>query len=368
MDEGYYRRQADQERKRLEGHLRKVSDADKAIAKAETAADKARSAALSTNSASTAKSKQAEADRQRATAGRAREARTKATKAVADSQTKINGYERKADESAASARKKDMDARKHEAERQKRAEAQARREREREERRRSALESAQAREVLVLRERTAELENQVAVVRAQAPEQITILFLAGTTEGGTQRLRLDREFHDIEAQLRASEHRDRVKVAIVHAVQISDILTAFNRHDPDVVHFSGHGDTDMLLLDGADGRPHELQDEHLGLLLGAARKPIRLLVLNACFSAEQAAMATDYVEAAIGMDLSIADESAKTFAAQFYCSLAEGNSLGSAFHQAKVQAQIVNDDAEHGRPRLFMRDDADPQQIVLVGS
>jgi hypothetical protein len=117
--------------------------------------------------------------------------------------------------------------------------------------------------------------------------------------------------------------------------------------------FQGTATLTCMLLDGADGRPHEMQDEHLGLLLGAARKPIRLLVLNACFSAEQAAMATDYVEAAIGMDLSIADESAKTFAAQFYCSIAEGNSLGNSFHQAKVQAQIVNDDAEHGRPRLF---------------
>lgn len=41
MDEAYYLRQAEQERKRLEGHQRKVTQADKAVAKASAAADKA---------------------------------------------------------------------------------------------------------------------------------------------------------------------------------------------------------------------------------------------------------------------------------------------------------------------------------------
>lgn len=218
-----------------------------------------------------------------------------------------------------------------------------------------------------LRQRTAQLEDELAAVRAKAPQQITVLFLAGTPEGGTEPLRLDREFAEIEEQLLRSEYRDRVKVAIAHAVRINDILAAFNRHDPDVVHFSGHGDTGMLLLEGADGRPHELREEHLGLLLGAARQPIQLLVLNACLSAEQAAMATEYVDAAIGMDVSINDASAKTFAGQFYGSIAAGNSLSNAFAQAKVQAQIVNDDPEHGEPRLFVRDQINPDQIILVG-
>jgi hypothetical protein len=347
VDESYYLRRADQERKRLEGHLHKVNTADKAIGKDEAVADQAQSAAASASNAGTAKRKQAEAERQRAAARRAREVRTKAAKAAADSQAKITEYERKAREAAASARKKQTDAEKRDADRQARADAQARREREREERRRSSLEAARAREVTELRQRTAELEQHLVTVRAGAPEQITVLFLGGTPEGGEETLRLDREFREIEKELRASHYRERINVAIAHAVRISDILAAFNRHDPDVVHFSGHGDTDMLLLDSADGRPHELRDEHLGLLLGAARKPIRLLVLNACFSAEQAAMAAEYVEAAIGMDQSIADDSAKTFAGQFYGSIAAGNSLGNAFLQARVQAHRRRPRAAH---------------------
>jgi hypothetical protein len=169
------------------------------------------------------------------------------------------------------------DANKREGDRQKRHEVEARRQREQEERRRSHLDAAQAREVTELRQRTVHLEQELVALRAKAPQQITVLFLAGTPEGGLERLRLDREFREIEDQLLRSEYRDRINVAIAHAVRINDILPAFNRHDPDVVHFSGHGDTDTLLLESADGRPHELSEEHLGLLLGAARKPIRLL-------------------------------------------------------------------------------------------
>lgn len=147
--------------------------------------------------------------------------------------------------------------------------------------------------------------------------------------------------------------------------EIRDIIDGLNRFDPDVVHFSGHGDDHSLLFEGADGRPHELQDEQLALLLQVARRPIRLLLLNACLSAEQAALATDYVDAAIGMAESIADDTAKVFAGQFYGSLAAGNSLASAFEQARVQAHIVNDD-EEGQPRLFTREGIDPSEIVLV--
>jgi CHAT domain-containing protein len=146
---------------------------------------------------------------------------------------------------------------------------------------------------------------------------------------------------------------------------VRDVIDGLNRFDPDVVHFSGHGDQRSLLFEGRDGRPHELRDDQLALLLQAARKPIRLVVLNACESAEQAALATDFVDAAIGMAAPIDDDTAKVFAGQFYASLAAGNSLASAFDQARVQARIVSDDDE-AQPRLYVRDGVDADAMVLV--
>lgn len=365
MDEAYYLRQAEQERKRLEGHQRKVTQADKAVAKASAAADKAALAAEKASSPSAAKSKRSEAERQRTAAGRARDARAKASSAVAASQVRINDYEKKAREAAAKRDKKERVAQTREQDRAQRAADDDRRARQRDERERAARDAAQNREVLQLRARTDELEQRLHAARLAAPKQICVLFVAGTIEGGKYPLRLDREIREIDLKVRGSEHRDQVRFEYLHATQIRDIIDGLNRFDPDVVHFSGHGDDHSLLFEGADGRPHELQDEQLALLLQVARRPIRLLLLNACLSAEQAALATDYVDAAIGMAESIADDTAKVFAGQFYGSLAAGNSLASAFEQARVQAHIVNDD-EEGQPRLFTREGIDPSEIVLV--
>ena len=148
------------------------------------------------------------------------------------------------------------------------------------------------------------------------------------------------------------------------ATQVSDIIDALNRYDPDVVHFSGHADHATLLFDGADGRPHTLRSEELALLLQVARKPIRLAVFNACDSADQALLATEYVEAAIGMNEPIADDAAKVFASQFYSSLGAGNSLEVAFDQAVAQLTVVGGGS--GAPELFSAPDKHPREMILV--
>jgi CHAT domain-containing protein len=274
-------------------------------------------------------------------------------------------YEKKVREARAQQDKKDQDARKRDEGRARRAAADERRSNEREERERAAREAAREREVLDLRERTDELEQQLRAARLAAPKEICVLFIAGTIEGGKHPLHLDREIREIDLKVRASEYRDQLRFEHLHATQIRDILDGLNRYDPDVVHFSGHGDRSSLLFEGPDGRPHELRDDQLGLLLQVARKPIRLVVLNACESADQAALATDYVDAAIGMAEPIDDDTAKVFAGQFYASLAAGNSLASAFDQARVQARMVNDD-EEAQPRLFVREGLDADEMVLV--
>lgn len=364
MDREYYERQADRERDRLSGHQQKVATADANIAKEEAAAGKADTAARGATSPSQQRSRQSEADRHRAAAARARDARAKASKAVGESQKKITDYEKRAREAQAKQDKKERDERKRGEDRAKRSAAEAERARRREDQARSAREAAREREVVVLRERTEELEANVRAARLAAPNHITVLFLAGTIEGGRQPLHLDREIREIDLKLRSSEYRDHVRFQTQQATQIRDIIDALNRYDPDVVHFSGHGDRSSLLFEGPDGRPRELKDQELALLLQVARKPIRVVVFNACLSAEQAALATDYVDAAIGMEEPINDATAKVFAGQFYGSLAAGNSLANAFRQAVVQARLAEDDS--GRPRLYVRDRLDPEELVLV--
>ena len=68
----------------------------------------------------------------------------------------------------------------------------------------------------------------------------TIVFLAANP-AGTDRLALDREAHDIQAELERSGHRDRFKFVTRWAVEPLDLLRELRKLRPTVVHFSGHG-------------------------------------------------------------------------------------------------------------------------------
>lgn len=357
MDESYYARKAAEERKRLDRYLKARADYENDAVKADRAALKAEQDATRTKSDFTRATKLREAGRKLDAATKSREKAAKAAKDAAGCQSKISDFETKASQARAKKIKKDdeirkRDARRLEIDRQRAAREQAH------------IEQARQREVDQLHERTSVLESQLVAARAAAPNRITVLFLAGTPEGGADPLRLDREIREIDQRLRGSEYRDQIRFEQTMATQVSDIIDALNRFDPDIVHFSGHGDRGNLLFEAADGRPHALRGEDLALLLQVARKPIRLVLFNACDSADQAGLATDFVEAAVGMDAPIGDDAARTFAGQFYGSLASGNSVLNSFDQAAAQVTVVGDGS--GAPRLFCGDGVDAEEMVLV--
>lgn len=367
MDSSYYDRQAASECKKLEGLMRRRADEDKLAARAEEAASKADIAATKASSSSQARSKISEAARKRNDAQKHREKAAKIAKDMADCQAKVHRHEGQAADARTKEARKTRESQEREQRKADRAQRDAEREREREVIAQRARELASQREVVRLRQRTDELEQALQAARQVAPHRIVALFMAGTPEASeddAKPLRLDREIHEVDQKVRASEYRDQIRFETVQATHIRDILDALNRYDPDIVHFSGHGAGDALLFEGPDGRPQELSNEQLALLLTAVRKPVRLVVFNSCLSAAQAAMATNFIDAAIGMEEPINDETAKTFAGQLYDSLAAGTALARAFEQAKAQAAVLDDDS--GRPRLYVRDGVDAEEMILV--
>jgi hypothetical protein len=273
---------------------------------------------------------------------------------------KTNDYRAKADTERARRTKKATE----EAERQRReAQRRARREAETQ----AARDAEVRRDIGELRTRTLEIEQRIAASRAQAPNRITVLLMAGTPGSGEEALRLDRESREIDAKIQVGRYREQINLVNTQATRINDIVDALNRHTPDVVHFSGHGGGGSLLFDGADGTPRALLGEHLALLLQAAPRPIRMVVFNACESAEHALSATEFADFAIGMERSIGDETAKEWAGQFYGSLAAGATIDLAFRQAVAHATALAGSSEPlGEPQLHERLDADAETTVLV--
>jgi hypothetical protein len=113
------------------------------------------------------------------------------------------------------------------------------------------------------------------------------------------------------------------------------------------------------------GQTAEMTTDQLVRVVRVARPAPRLVVLNTCDSANQAQPIVQFVEAAIGMTQGIGDDAARAFASQLYSSIGEGQPLGIAFEQARLQVSLAGI-PEDQTPALFTREGIDPNTILLL--
>ena len=196
-------------------------------------------------------------------------------------------------------------------------------------------------------------------------DKIKILFVSANP-AGTQQLKLDEEAREIEAKIRAAEHRDSVELITKWAVRPDDLLQSLNQHRPHIVHFSGHGNPteEIVLLDNL-GKPKPVSKEALVHLFLALKDNIRVVVLNACFSRLQAEAITGEIDCAVGMMREIGDDAAITFAASFYRAIGFGCSIKQAFDQG-IAALLLDGSLEGKTPVLISGRDTAPDKVFLI--
>jgi len=195
--------------------------------------------------------------------------------------------------------------------------------------------------------------------------KIKILFVSANP-AGTQQLKLDEEAREIEAKIRAAEHRDSLELITKWAVRPDDLLQSLNQHRPHIVHFSGHGSpTEEIVLLDKLGKPKPVSKEALVHLFRALKDNIRVVVLNACFSEPQAEAITGEIDCAIGMMREIGDDAAITFAASFYRAIGFGRSIKEAFDQG-IAALHLDGSLEGKTPVLLSGKNTAPDKVFLT--
>ena len=106
--------------------------------------------------------------------------------------------------------------------------------------------------------------------------------LSAPPDGRIPRLLLDEDVRQIREKVRAAEHRDALEFDVRWAARPDDLLQALNETRPQVVHFSGHGGGDGLVLVGSDEcDPQYVDAAALPQLFQAFKGDIRVVVLNA---------------------------------------------------------------------------------------
>ena len=197
------------------------------------------------------------------------------------------------------------------------------------------------------------------------PDACEILFLSANPTD-TNQLRLDAEVRSITMKLRSSDYRDNLKLSTRWAVTPDDLLQALNEHSPRILHFSGHGScASEILLAGDDGIAKPVGSAALQSLVKTLKGRIKLVVLNCCFSREQAKAITTHIDCAIGMNDSISDDAAVIFAASLYRAIAFGKSIRDAFDQA-ITSLLLESTEEDATPSLLCRDGVNPEEIYIL--
>jgi len=194
-----------------------------------------------------------------------------------------------------------------------------------------------------------------------------ILFLAANPIA-SGRLALDEEARSIEEKVRSSKHRDSVIFRSCWAVRPADLQQAILEEDPTVVHFSGHGGGTIGIVMHSDSMGDEslVTSDMLTELLRVLKDGIRLVVLNACYSEEQAKIIVGQIDFVVGMNDSIDDEAARIFAAAFYRGLSFGKSVQTAFDLGKNELNLVGFSEEQMIPQLLVRPSIDATATILV--
>ena len=183
---------------------------------------------------------------------------------------------------------------------------------------------------------------------------VTILIVAANPLD-TQRLRTDRESRDIVEVIRQARYGADFVVEQGLAVRVSDLQTLLLQHDPDILHFSGHGmESGQILLEDATGNAAAVPPEALRRLFGALQGRLRCVVLNSCYSEAQSAAIAENVESVIGMSAAVSETAATDFAIAFYRALAFGKDIQTAFQLGCAQV-AMSEVAEVDVPKLLLR-------------
>lgn len=159
----------------------------------------------------------------------------------------------------------------------------------------------------------------------------TILFLASNPKG-TERLRLDEEVRDIDESLKRSKLRDQFNLKQKWAVRVDDLQRGLLDEQPAIVHFSGHGTPhDGVIVEDETGKAEKVNPRALAGLFELFADQIECVVLNACYSEDQADAISKHIKYVVGMKTAVGDEAAIKFAVGFYGALGAGKSYDVAF-------------------------------------
>jgi tetratricopeptide (TPR) repeat protein len=173
-------------------------------------------------------------------------------------------------------------------------------------------------------------ENNLKISNYLDTKKTKILFLAANPID-SDRLRLDEEINQIDKQLKMAQLRDSFELIQKWTLSPMELQQVLLDHNPDIVHFSGHGLIDGIVLEGEDGKAKNVSTGALANIFKILAGNISCVVLNACYSSNQALAINSHVPHVVGMKKAMPDDAAIAFSVGFYKGIGAGKPVEVAF-------------------------------------
>ena len=167
-----------------------------------------------------------------------------------------------------------------------------------------------------------------------------ILILAANPKNSSLR-RLDREVRDIEAGMKRSKLREEFEIVTQLALRTGDIHRALLDKDPAIVHFAGQGaGANGLIFEDNNGKAKLVSTQALTRLFKYFKNKVECVVLNACYSEEQAEALREHIGYVVGVEDEITNRQAIQFATGFYDALGAGRSYEDASEMGRIAVDM----------------------------
>lgn len=191
-----------------------------------------------------------------------------------------------------------------------------------------------------------------------------ILFISANPNK-TERLRFDKEFEEIHGSISVSKARKKITLQYKTAIKAEDVKSYIKKEKPDIVHFSGHGNSKgEIVLEDEKKNPKPISPEKFAAMFKVIENHIKCVFLSCCYSAKAAKLIGRIVDCVIGINSDLEEESAVAFASAFYLALGENTNLQIAFDFA-VNEYLRGGFCEN-KPELFIKSGINPSETYFI--
>ena len=170
--------------------------------------------------------------------------------------------------------------------------------------------------------------------------QKKILILTASPDNEAK-IRADKEIKAIEEELNRSRNRDNFKITLKLAVNPDDLIRVLRDEEPSIVHFCGHAKTTGLVFENEAGAAQLVSADALVRLFKQFKNKVECVLLNACYTDEQAEAINQHIQYVIGMTDQAEDTAAIKFATNFYATLIAGRSYKDAFEFGCIALDLL---------------------------